>query len=79
MGTMNHCLIHGEPLHARMLRGNYNIYIVFTLDAVVKAGKQTVCIRRQIHPNHIGLLVCHMIQEPRVLMGKTVVVLLPYI
>ena len=55
------------------------IHIVFALDAVVEAGKQTVCIRRQVHPHNIRLLICNMVEHSRVLMRESVVILLPYI
>src|SRR5205085_6824349 len=41
--------------------------------------KKAIGIWRQIHPNNIGLLVHYVIDEPRILMGKAVVVLTPHV
>ena len=66
-------------LTARMF-GSYDcVDIVLALDAVVKAGEQTVCIRRQIHADNICFLVGDVIQESGILMSKSIVVLLPYV
>ena len=72
-------LLHGQPLRTRMLRCNNNIDIVAAADAMIKAGQQAVCIRRQIQANHVCLLVCNVVKEARILMGKAVVILLPYV
>ena len=46
---------------------------------MIKAGQQAVGIRRQIQANHVCLLVCNVVKEARILMGKAVVILLPYV
>ena len=79
LGTMLNSLLHGQPLMAGMLGCNDNVYIVLASDTVIEAGKQTVCIGGKIHTDNICLLVGNMIQETGILMGKSVVVLLPYI
>ena len=55
------------------------INVVLALDAVIKAGQQTVGIRRKVHADNICFFVGDVIQESRILVGKSVVVLLPYI
>ena len=40
-----------------MLGCNDRIHIVLTLDAVIKAGKQAVGIRRKIHADNICFLI----------------------
>ena len=62
-----------------MLGSHNRIHIVLALDAVIKAGQQAVGVGRQIHAYHVCLLICDVIQESGILMGKSVVILLPYI
>ena len=45
--------------------------------AVVVGGQQGVGVRRQIDPHHLGALVDHVVDEPRILMAEPVVVLAP--
>src|SRR5438477_1577954 len=44
---------------------------------MISHGKQRVGIRRQIHPDNVGFLVHHEINEARVLMSEAVVILPP--
>ena len=62
-----------------MLESHNGVDVVLALDAVVEAGEQAVGIRGQVHAHHVCLLVGDVVQETGVLMGKAVVVLLPYI
>ena len=62
-----------------MLGCHNHVDIVAALDAVVVAGEEAVGVWRQIESHHVGFLVGHMVQEAWILMGKAVVVLLPYI
>ena len=77
--AVHHSLIHGQPLHARMLGCHDDIDVVLALNTMVEAGQQAVRVRRQIHADDIRFFVRHMVEHTRVLMGKAVVVLLPYI
>ena len=77
LGTVLHCLRHGQPLGAGMLRGHDHVHIVPGADAVVEGGQQAVGVRRQIQPDHVRLLVGNMIHEARILMGEAVMILLP--
>src|ERR1700734_2902913 len=75
--TMYDSGIHGKPLRERMLTSYYDVYIVPASQAMVHHRQQTICIRRQINANNIGLLVDNMIQKTRVLVRESIVILLP--
>ena len=62
-----------------MFGSYYYVYIILALYTVIKTGKQAIGIRRQVHSDNVSFFVSHMIKEARILMGKSVVVLLPYI
>ncbi len=47
LGAVFHSLIHGQPLHARMLGSHDDIDVVLALNTMVEAGKQAVGIRRE--------------------------------
>jgi hypothetical protein len=40
--------------------------------------QQSVGVRRQVHPDDLGLLVDHVVDEPGILVGESVVVLPPH-
>ena len=44
---------------------------------MIEHRQQAIGVRRQINPNDVCLLVDHVIEEAGVLMGETIVVLLP--
>ena len=44
---------------------------------MIEDRQQTIGVGRQINPYDIGLLVDHVIQKSRILMGEAVVILLP--
>src|SRR5699024_1611311 len=79
LGAVFYSLFHRQPLAAWMFGSNDGIYIIFALDTVIKAGEQTVSIRREIHADNICFLVGNVIQEAGILMSKSIVVMLPYI
>ena len=62
-----------------MLGRHDDVDIVAALDAVIEAAEQAVCIGRQVQTDNIRLFVGDVVKETRVLMGKAVVVLLPYV
>ena len=62
-----------------MLGRHDDVDIVAALDAVIEAAEQAVCIGRQVQTDNIRLFVSDVVKETRVLMGKAVVVLLPYV
>ena len=51
--------------------------VVAAAQAVVGDGQQAVGVRRQVDAGDLGLLVHHVVDEARVLVGEAVVVLLP--
>ena len=79
LGAVLHSLLHGQPLRTRMLGSHDDVDIVAALDAVIEAAEQAVCIGRQVQTDNIRLFVGDVVKETRVLMGKAVVVLLPYV
>jgi len=76
---MFYSLIHCQPLMTWMFGCYDYVYIVLTSDTVIEAGKQTVSVWWQIHTNNICFFVSDVIEESRILMCKSVVVLLPYV
>ena len=79
LGAVLHCLLHGEPLGPRVLGCNHHVDIVAAPDAMVVAGEEAVGVWRKVEAHYVGLLVGYMVQESWILMGESVVVLLPYI
>ena len=79
LGAVLHSLLHGQPLRTRMLGRHDDVDIVAALDAVIEAAEQAGLhpggrYRRTTSAFFIGDVV-----RNRVLMGKAVVVLLPYV
>jgi hypothetical protein len=64
---------------AGMLRCYDNVHVVLGTDTVIEAGKQAVRIGGKIDTYNVCLLISDMIHKSRILMGKSVVVLLPYV
>jgi hypothetical protein len=64
-------------LRRRALAGDDHVDVVAGVQAVVGDRQQAVGVRRQIHPHDVGLLVDDVVQEPGVLVGEAVVILLP--
>jgi hypothetical protein len=60
-----------------MFAGDDYIHIVATAQAVIEDRQKTVRVRRQVTANDAGLLVDHMIEKAGILMGESVVILLP--
>jgi hypothetical protein len=60
-----------------MLAGDHDVHVVPAAQAVVHYRQQTVGIRRQIHTDHLGLLIDYVIDESWILMRKAVVILPP--
>ena len=70
-------LVHRQPLRRRLLARDDDVDPVAAAQAVVGHRQQAVGVGRQIDPDHVALLVHHMIDEPRVLMGEAVMILAP--
>jgi len=71
--------IHVQPLQFRLLAGDDDIDIIVAAQAMVGHPQQGVGIGRQIDADDLGLLVCHHVDEPRVLMAEAIVVLSPHV
>ncbi len=78
-GAVLHRLLHGQPLGPGVLAGHHHVDIVAALDAVIEAAEQAVCIRAAGTDGQHPPFCWRCDQETRVLMGKAVVVLLPYV
>src|SRR5207253_842859 len=71
--------VHVQPYRCRLLAGDDDVDVVAAAQAVVGHRQQGVGIRRQVHPDHVGLLVHHVVDEAGVLVGEAVVVLAPHV
>ncbi len=69
--------IHVQPLQLRLFAGDDDIDVVAAAQAMVGDREQRVGVRRQIDADDIRLLVHHMVDETRVLVAESVVVLPP--
>jgi hypothetical protein len=70
---------HPQPLWRGLLAGHDDVDVVAAAQAVVGHREQGVGVRRQVHPDHFGLLVHHVVDEAGVLVGEAVVVLPPHV
>ena len=70
-------VVHVEPLQRRLLAGDDHVDVLPAAQAVVGHRQQRVGVRRQVDPDDVGLLVHHVVDEARVLVGEAVVVLPP--
>ena len=77
--AMSDCRLHVQPLRRRMLAGDDYVHIVAAAQAVIGHRQQAVGIGRQVHADDVCLLVDHVIDEARVLVGEAVMILPPYV
>ena len=70
-------LVHRQPLRSRLLAGDDDVHIVAAAQAVIGHRQQRVRVRRKIHADDLRFLVYHMIDESRVLVAESVVILPP--
>ena len=70
-------LLHREVVERRLLARDDHVDVVAAAQAVVGHRQQAVRVRRQVHANHLGLLIDHVVDEPWVLVREAVVVLPP--
>src|SRR5262249_45626961 len=75
--TMPDGLIHGQPLGRRLFPCNNDIDIVPAAQTVIRDGEKAIRIGRQIDTDDFRLLVDDVIDEARVLMAESIVVLAP--
>ena len=71
--------LHVQPVRIGLLARHDHVHVVAAAQAVVGDGQQRVGVRRQVDPDHLGLLVHHVVDEARVLVAEAVVVLPPHV
>ena len=69
--------IHIQPLRRGLLAGHDDVDVIAAAQAMIGHRKQSVRVGRQIHAHHVGFLIHHVIDETRVLMAESVVILTP--
>ena len=72
-------LVHVQVLQGRLLARHDHVDRVAHAQALVGDGEQRVGVRRQVDPDHLGLLVDDVVDEARILVGEPVVVLPPHV
>src|SRR5512132_3022918 len=70
-------LVHRQPLRSRLVACYHNVDIVAAAQAVISHRKQRVRVRRKINADDLCFLVYDVIDEPRVLVAESVVILPP--
>src|SRR5262249_28788084 len=76
-GAMRDGLVHRHVLKMLLLVGNDDIDIVGALEAMVSHAKQRVGVGRQIDAANVRAFVHDYVEESRILMRKTIVILSP--
>ena len=71
--------VHRQVVERRLLAGDDDVDVVAAAQAVVGDREQAVGVRRQVDADDLGLLVDHVVDEARVLVGEAVVVLAPHV
>ncbi len=69
--------IHIEPLRCRLLSRHNDVDIVPAPQAVIGYREKSVGIGRKVYPDHICLLIHHVVDKTRVLVAESVMVLPP--
>ena len=70
-------VVHRQPVQRGLLAGHHDVDVVAAAQAVVHDRQQRVGVRRQVDADDLGLLVDHVVDEARILVGEAVVVLAP--
>src|SRR5512133_309238 len=70
-------LVHRQPLRGRLFAGDHDVDIVAAAQAVIGHRKERVRVRRKINADDLCFLVYNVIDEPRVLVAESVVILPP--
>ena len=60
-----------------MFSRDHHVHVVPAAQTMIENGKKAVRVWRQIHPDDVGLLVDHVIEETRILVREAIVILLP--
>src|SRR5664280_522235 len=75
--AMYYCSVHCKPLWECMFSCNHNINVMPAAQAVIKNRQQAVCIWWKVNTYYISFLVHDMVEEARILVRETIVILLP--
>src|SRR6185437_4232791 len=67
-----------EPLPFQLLAGDDQVHVIPASETVIGHGQQAIGVRRQIDPNDLGAFIRNMIDEARILMGKSIMILPPH-
>ncbi len=70
-------VVHRQVVEGGLLARDHHVHVVPAAQAVVGDRQQRVGVGREIDANDLGLLVHDVVDEPRVLVRETVVVLPP--
>ena len=70
--------IHAEKLQTRLFPRDNSVDEISTSETFIRDNQQAIGIRRQINSDHFGFFVGHMINKPRALMRKSIVILPPH-
>ena len=70
-------LVHRQPLRGRLFACDDDVDIVAAAQAVIGHRKERVRVRRKINADDLCFLVYNVIDEPRVLVAESVVILPP--
>lgn len=77
LGTVRNSSLHVEVLQVVLLIGNDNVDVVFAFETMVHDREKAVTVGREVDTDDLGGLVCDDVEETRVLVSETVVVLTP--
>src|SRR4029450_3576338 len=70
-------LVHRQPLRGRLFACYHDVDVVAAAQAVISHRKQRVRVWRKINAGDLCFLVYNVIDEPRILVAESVVVLPP--
>src|SRR5512140_1423596 len=76
-GAMFDRLIHRQPLRSGLFACYHNVDIVAAAQAMIGHRKERVRVRRKINADDLCFLVYNVIDEPRILVADSVVILPP--
>ena len=69
--------IHVQPLEFRLFAADNHIDVIAAAQAMIGYRQQSVGIRREINTDHLRLLVDNVVNETRILMAESIVILPP--
>lgn len=77
LGTVRNSSIHVKVLQVVLLIGNDNVDVILAVETMVHDREKTVTVGREVDTDNLGGLVGDDVEETRVLVSETVVVLTP--